>query len=103
MRYVEEQTELVVMVTADLVEPLDDGMSRPVPGDLHTAPDDWELFIEGALNGSVSVGNPAQRLERLGLTGLAGPGAWRRSDDAKSIAADPPVVLPTDDDGPEDA
>ena len=103
MRYVEEQTELVVMVTADLVEPLDDGMSRPVPGDLHTAPDDWELFIEGALNGSVSVGNPAQRLERLGLTGLSGPGAWRRSDDAKSIAADPPVVVPANSDESEDA
>ena len=103
MRYVEEQTELVVMVTADLVEPLDDGMSRPVPGDLHTAPNDWELFIEGSLNGSVSVGNPAQRLERLGLTGLSGPGAWRRSDDAKSIAADPPVVIPTSSDESGDA
>ena len=103
LRYVEEQTELVVMVTADLVEPIDDGMVRPVPGDLHTAPDDWELFIEGSLNGTITVGSPAQRLESLGLTGLAGPGAWRRSDDAKRIAADAPVRVPERAPSTEDA
>lgn len=89
MRYEQAQTELVVIVTADLVEPLDDGMDRPVPGDLHASPNDWELFIEGEIHGEVAVGHPMARLKALGLSGLKGPGAWRRSDQARILAADP--------------
>lgn len=89
MRYEQAQTELVVIVTADLVEPLDDGMDRPVPGDLHASPNDWELFIDGEIHGEVAVGHPMARLKALGLSGLKGPGAWRRSDQARILAADP--------------
>jgi len=88
VRYEQDQTELVVMVTADLVEPLDDGMLRPVPGDLHETPNDWELFMEGKLAGPVSVGNPLARLRALGLDGLRGPGAWRRPEDPRVVASD---------------
>ena len=96
VRYEQDQTELVVMVTAELVEPLDDGMDRPMPGDLHQTPNDWELFGEGKLSGATSVGNPLSRLKALGLGSLKGPGAWRRSDDRRVSAADalPPVVEP---------
>ena len=38
VRFEQQQTELVVMVTAEVVEPLDDGRARPVPGDLTEAP-----------------------------------------------------------------
>ncbi|MFM8785487.1 MAG: type II and III secretion system protein family protein, partial [Phycisphaerales bacterium] len=52
VRFEQQQTELVVMVTAEVVEPLDDGRARPMPGDLTAAPNDWELFIEGSLIGA---------------------------------------------------
>lgn len=89
MRYEQAQTELVVIVTADVVEPVDDGMDRPVPGDLHESPNDWELFMGGEIHGEVAVGHPLARLKSLGLSGLKGPGAWRRSDQARVLAADP--------------
>jgi len=96
VRYEQDQTELVVMVTAEVVEPLDDGMERPMPGDLHQTPNDWELFGEGKLTGATDVGNPLARLKALGLGSLKGPGAWRRSDDDRVSAADalPPVIEP---------
>ena len=89
VRYEQAQTELVVIVTAELVEPLNDGMGRPMPGDLHKAPNDWELFMEGEAHGAVSVGHPLARLKSLGLGGLKGPGAWRRPDEPRVLAADP--------------
>ena len=96
VRYEQDQTELVVMVTAELVEPLDDGMERPMPGDLHQTPNDWELFGEGKLTGATDVGNPLSRLRALGLGTLKGPGAWQRSDDPRVPAADslPPIMEP---------
>jgi pilus assembly protein CpaC len=89
VRYEQAQTELVVIVTAELVEPLNNGMDRPMPGDLHEAPNDWELFMEGEMHGAVSVGHPLARLKSLGLGGLKGPGAWRRPDQPRVLAADP--------------
>ncbi|MBC03137.1 MAG: hypothetical protein CMJ34_07520 [Phycisphaerae bacterium] len=92
VRYNKKETELLVIVTADLVEPLDDGFDRPVPGDLHQTPDDWDLFVEGRLDGEIPHLSPLARLEALGLDGLVGPGAWRRPDDTREAAGDP---LPT--------
>jgi hypothetical protein len=76
------------MVTAEVVEPLYDGMDRPMPGDLHETPNDWELFVNGQLAGAVPVGSPLARLKNLGLEGLRGPGAWRRPDATRVAAAD---------------
>lgn len=99
VRFEQQETELVVIVTAELVEPLDDGMQRPTPGDLHEAPSDWELFMEGRNSGAVAVGHPLERLKSLGLEGVKGPGAWRRPEQARIPAADP---LPGADTGEED-
>ena len=88
VRYEEDQTELVVMVTAELVEPLDNGTVRPLPGELHETPNDWELFMEGSLAGATKAGKPLARLKVLGLEGLRGPGALRRPDDPRVSAAD---------------
>ena len=88
-RHEKDQTELLVIVTADMVEPLDDGFDRPVPGDLHQTPDDWDLFGEGRLDGDITHLSPLARLESLGLEGLVGPGAWRRPDDTREAAGDP--------------
>ena len=89
VRYEQAQTELVIMVTANLVEPLYDGMDRPMPGDLHEAPNDWELFMNGQTAGAVAIGSPMARLKTLGLEGIRGPGAWRRPDESRTLAADP--------------
>ena len=94
VRFEQQQTELVVMVTAELIEPMDDGAARPMPGDLTQAPNDWELFVEGSLFGAAKVGNPLSRLKALGLDGIKGPGAWRRPDEARPFASDPMPAAP---------
>ena len=95
VRYEEDQTELVVMVTAELVEPLDNGTVRPLPGELHETPNDWELFMEGSLAGATKAGKPLARLKVLGLEGLRGPGALRRPDDPRVSASDVFPATPT--------
>ena len=89
VRYEQEETELVVIVTATTVEPISDGMDRPVPGALYQAPNDWELFVNGWLSGANDVSSPVARLKTLGLTDLKGPGAWRRPEDPRTPAGDP--------------
>jgi Flp pilus assembly secretin CpaC len=101
VRYEEDQTELVVMVTAELVEPLDNGTVRPMPGELHETPNDWELFMEGSLAGATKAGKPLARLKVLGLEGLRGPGALRRPDDPRVSAADVFPATPADEVFPE--
>jgi pilus assembly protein CpaC len=96
VRYEQDETELVVIVTATTVEPLSDGMDRPLPGALHQAPNDWELFMEGRLAGANDVVSPVARLRTFGLTDLRGPGAWRRPEDPRVAAAD---AMPATDDG----
>ncbi len=87
VRYEREETELVVIVTAELVEPVD-GDGIPLPGEEHVTPSDWELFFGGMMAGSASTSDPEARMQELGLGGLQGPGAWQRSDDPKQGAAD---------------
>jgi len=79
VRYSRGETELVVLVTASLVEPLSLATTPPLPGDLHNPPSDWELFGKGWIEGEAppAVGPADQAaLSRLGLTELRGPGAW---------------------------
>jgi pilus assembly protein CpaC len=94
VRYEQDQTELVVIVTAELVEPLNEGMDRPVPGSLHQAPNDWELFMNGSLAGANDMASPVARLKTLGLRDIKGPGAWRRPDEPRVPAADPMPEAP---------
>jgi pilus assembly protein CpaC len=72
------ESELVVLVTATLVEPLSHIAVRPLPGDLHVPPNDWELFVKGSLEGKVRkiVSSDGLRLGILGFDKLKGPGAW---------------------------
>ncbi len=79
VRYQQEDTELIVLATVSLVEPLSITGVRPLPGDLHDAPSDWELYVNGWIEGRV----PAKRgdvhatwLREHGLDQLKGPGAW---------------------------
>lgn len=84
-RYVSGETELLVIVTASLVEPANTPFDRPVPGDLHVRPDDWDLFVNGDIEGSRPALAPtaSEQLQQLGLDRLMGPGAWISYTDDK--------------------
>lgn len=85
VRYSKNETEMLVLVTASLVEPTSQELDPPVPGAFHEEPNDWELYIEGRTEGKSKVRlAPAQeeRLKRLGLDQLRGPGAWASHDSA---------------------
>lgn len=80
VRYTKSDTELVVLVTAWLVEPQNNAHAPPLPGELDTVPDDWELYAMGRLEGcSPPKLSPAQAawVRRHGLDHLRGPGAWK--------------------------
>ena len=84
VRYQRDDTEMLVLVTASLVEPTSDDLNPPVPGQFHEPPNDWELFFEGRSEGRSTVRlSPAQkeRMQRLGLDRLHGPGAWASYDE----------------------
>ena len=94
IRYKEDQTELIVLVTAELVEPIDPVGMPVLPGFLHERPGDWSLFVDGRIAGSVIAPLPekqGQMARKLGLNKLVGPGAWRRYDDPPN----PPRPDPT--------
>lgn len=79
VRYAKGETELVVLVTASLVEPLSMSATPPVPGVTHVEPNDWELFIEGNVEGrgkAKVAPADAEWLKRYGYDQLRGPGAW---------------------------
>lgn len=79
VRYQQRDTELVVLATVELVTPMSTVGRRPLPGDLHGAPTDRELYAHGNIEGRIpEVGSTAdwtvirdQKLDRL-----RGPGAW---------------------------
>jgi len=77
VRYERGDTELVVLATVELVEPMDTQADLPVPGDTHFEPDGWELYAEGNIHGEVSDPKPpAVWAADMGLDRLVGPGAW---------------------------
>jgi pilus assembly protein CpaC len=97
VRYEKNETELVMLVTASLVEPMSVGTKPPVPGLLHSAPNDWELYLEGRIEGKEPARidpNDAEWLKQMGLDRLMGPGTWDSYDqvtpsDRAGIVPDP--------------
>jgi pilus assembly protein CpaC len=91
IRYQNEETELVVLVTASLVEPADNVRPGLVPGDQHVEPTDWELYIDGRLEGKVKPLAPvdAEWIRERGLNRLQGPGAWTTHDQPKAVSDAP--------------
>ncbi|MCL5279368.1 MAG: type II and III secretion system protein family protein [Planctomycetes bacterium] len=78
-QYKNQQTELVILVTAALVEPMSVATAPPLPGAAFAEPNDWEFYIEGRIEGKGPAKiDPAGRkwLKDMGLDQLAGPGAW---------------------------
>jgi pilus assembly protein CpaC len=79
VQYINGETELVILVTASLVEPLSTAENRPLPGMLHRPPSDWQLYAEALLESDEPmVLKPlgAKKVQQLGLDRLQGPGAW---------------------------
>jgi pilus assembly protein CpaC len=90
VRYNKEDTEMVILVTASLIEPSSNDLTPPLPGEFHKEPNDWELYLEGRSEGRSSVRlAPVQkdRLQKLGLDKLHGPGAWVNYDAAPNTLA----------------
>jgi pilus assembly protein CpaC len=59
--YQTDQSELVVLVTPELVEPVSPDQITYVPGANHVAPNDFELYLLGNLDGASGDGRPALR------------------------------------------
>ncbi|HZM00184.1 MAG TPA: type II and III secretion system protein family protein, partial [Planctomycetota bacterium] len=73
------ESELVALVTVDLVEPSDSQVFPPLPGETHEAPGDWELYYEGKLEANTPgrlANSEGPYVNALGLQDLRGPGAW---------------------------
>jgi len=89
VRYQEEETELVILVTASIVEPFSAATPPPLPGVTHMVPTDWELYAEGRIEGKEPAkldSATIQWIKDMGLNELVGPGAWA------SYEGDTPVV-----------
>jgi pilus assembly protein CpaC len=79
VRYSHGETELVVLVTAELVEPQSVAMTDlPFPGVTYRAPNDWEIYVRGRIEGAPPRMSEVQseRMQEMGLDRLRGPGAW---------------------------
>jgi pilus assembly protein CpaC len=79
VHYQNNETELVILVTASLVEPMSLAEAPPVPGFLHSDPNDWEFYLEGRLEGKEPAkihSHDAEWLKKMDLDQLKGPGAW---------------------------
>lgn len=91
VQYQKRETELVILVTANLVEPMDiDLAAAPMPGYLHTSPSDWDLYINGKLHGEPAKLDDidARWLKDLGIDQLNGPGGWAYSATAPVSSAE---------------
>lgn len=56
VQYQSSETELVVLVTPELVAPLNPDQIPYIPGGNYIAPNDWELFALGQLDGQGTAG-----------------------------------------------
>jgi pilus assembly protein CpaC len=85
VRYRRGETELVVLVTPRLVEPIAQASMPPLGGTDHVQPSDWELYALGRLEGRTParVGIQEQLALEFGrFERLKGPGAWATHDQA---------------------
>jgi pilus assembly protein CpaC len=79
VRYRQGETELVVLVTPELVEPVADRSLPPLPGTDHITPNDWELYSEGRIEGRTPgrlAPDVSAWMKEAGLSEIRGPGAW---------------------------
>jgi pilus assembly protein CpaC len=90
VRYRNSETELVILVTASLVEPMSVATAPPLPGASYMPPDDWELYLGGRIEGRAPARlDPSNTawLKEMGLDQLVGPGAWDSYEEQSYPAA----------------
>ena len=90
--YKKGNTELLVLVTASLVEPLSVDKPIFVPGSAHVTPDDWSFYVEGRIEGEPPApisADQAESIKQLGLHRLIGPGSWDEYGDPVKMARGP--------------
>jgi len=90
VRYRHNETELVILVTAALVEPMSVATAPPLPGASYMPPNDWELYLAGRIEGKEPARlDPANVawLKEMGLDQLVGPGAWDSYEEQSCPAA----------------
>jgi len=92
VQYRKSQTELLILVTPELVSPLDPEQVPPVPGENMTDPTDFELFGLGLLEGRLKpeslvspaatrpASEPAEPAAAAGLCGPWGPADFEEAD-----------------------
>lgn len=74
VQFQRNETELVLLVTPRIVKPLPAGAIR-LPTDAYVAPNDFELYLLGALESQREAAAPAP--EDAGSAGLLGPAGYR--------------------------
>jgi pilus assembly protein CpaC len=92
VRYQEGDTELLLLVTASLVEPVSLAKKSPLPGQFHVRPNDWEVYALGRSEGrgaAAMTPDDKEWLRTRGLDRLRGPGAWVSYNDRAAVAAAP--------------
>ena len=65
VEYQRRQTELVILVTPELVAPMDPHQLAQAPGEYFPAPSDYELYFLGLLEGAPAGDGPAVDPYRL--------------------------------------
>ena len=83
--YEREKTELVVLVTPQLVEPLDPHQVPPPPGSLMTEPNDFELFTLQKLEGTPKSRSESTRVPRDAYVAKTRPGSATKSSSPLAI------------------
>jgi hypothetical protein len=61
-----------------------------MPGVTYTPPNDWELYLEGRMEGKEPArldSSSREWLKQMGLDGLVGPGAWDTYEDQNYTSA----------------
>jgi pilus assembly protein CpaC len=103
VRYQSGETELAVLVTPSIVQPVSAKTPVPGPGADYTMPGDWEFYVRGEIEGATPWKPlpPATAITDLGLEKLHGPGAWADYERgmAKSQATLRPSPAPRADTG----
>lgn len=84
-------TELLVLVKAELVEPMPLGQDPPLPGVADKSPSDWELYALGRTTGigCKAAAVDAEWLRQHDWDKLRGPGAWAGYDQPDSSKEKP--------------
>src|SRR5262249_30841647 len=98
-RYSNSETELVLLCTTSVVEPLSATDIPRLPGEDYQVPSDWELFYGGKLEGeseSPPAGPAADWMVKAGLAGLVGPGGWAQHGQPAAPSHAQPDAMPKD-------